>query len=311
MKKYGRIWLLALFIPLCAQAAHDPAAALNLDAPSRLSGMAGTEAKIEAPQVPRAQKAPGLGKVRIAFPERALKSLAGFRIVRKISDKVVKEGEFPSADSTHSLMSGDYALTLLFANLDYQPPTEMSLGDFVVEKGKTAEIVLGDLVFAVAEELTQAPVKAMIVTDSGIGRIVLRTLSHGNEDDLFLPKVLLPGTYDVSLLYRRSETPAKIASGLEVTAGRETVLTLNSGIALVRPAGAAVTGWDLLPAGGGEPVLSVRRGLDNEEPLWRPFLVPPGTYDLQVQVAGRDDALLVGEGIAIKPGQPVKFDLGL
>ena len=267
--------------------------------------------KVEQARTQVVQQATGLGKVRIVVPESALQSLAGIRIVRKISDKVVKEGELSAADSTHPLMSGEYSLTMLFANPNYQPPTEMKVGDFTIVKGETAEVALGALVFNIAEELKDAPVEAIIVTDSAAGREVLRILPHGNDYYLFKPKALLPGAYDVAFLYRRCEKAAKVATGLAVAAGKETVLTLDSGIIVSRPNETRVRGWDLLPAGGGESVLSVRRGGDNEEPLWRPFPVLPGTYDLQLLVNDMDEDLLAGEGIEIKPGQTVKFDTGL
>ncbi len=267
--------------------------------------------KVEQAKTQVVQQATGLGKLRIAVPESALQSLKGFRIVRKSSGKVVKEGELPAADSTHPLMSGDYSLTLLFANPNYQPPTEMPLGDFTVVKGGTAAMELGALVFNIAEELKEAPVEAIIVSESGADREVLRILPHGNDYYLFKPKALLPGTCDVSFLYRRCEKPSKVAAGLGVAAGQETVLTLDSGILVTRPGETRVRGWDLLPAGGGEPVLSIRRGFDNEEPLWRPFPVPPGTYDLILKVSDMDEDLPAGEGIAIEAGRTVRFDTGL
>ena len=267
--------------------------------------------KVEQAKTQVVTQATGLGKVRIVLPESALKSLAGFRIVRKISDKTVKEGELPSADSTHPLISGDYALTLLFANPNYQPPTEMPAGDFSVAKGATTEIGLGALVFNVAEELKEAPVAAIVVTGGASGGETLRILPHGNDYYLFKPKALVPGTYDVSFLYSRCETPARIASGLEIAAGRETVVTLDSGLVVARPQETRVRGWDLVPTGGGEPALSIRRGFDNEEPLWRPFPAPPGTYDLILKVNDMDEDLPVGEDLEIRPGQTVRFDTGL
>ncbi|MGD9780683.1 MAG: VWA domain-containing protein [Kiritimatiellia bacterium] len=267
--------------------------------------------KVEQAKTQVVRQATGLGKLRIAMPESALKSLAGFRIVRKISDKVVKEGELSLADSTHPLMSGDYALTLLFANPNYQPPTEMPLGDFAVAKGETTEIALGALVFNVAEELKKAPVEAVVILESGSGREVVRILRHDNDYYLFKPKALPSGAYDVAFLYSRCETPSTVAADLAVAAEKETVLTLDSGIVVARPSETRVRGWDLVPAGGGEPVLSIRRGSDNEEPLWRPFPVRPGTYDLILKVSDMDEDLPVGEGIAIEAGQTVQFDTGL
>lgn len=267
--------------------------------------------KVEQAKTQVVQQATGLGKVHIVVPESALPSLKGIRIVRKISEKVVKEGELPGADSTHPLMSGDYRLTVLFANPNYQPPTEMAAGDFTVVKGGTAEIALGDLVFNIAAELQEAPVEAIVITDSATGMEVLRILPNGNDYYLFKPKALLPGTYDVAFLYRRCEKPTPVAKGLAVTAGQETVLTLDSGIIVTRPSGTRVRGWDLRPAGGAEPALAIRRGFDNEEPLWRPFPVAPGTYDLILKVNDMDEDLPAGEGIVIEAGKTVQFDTGL
>ena len=267
--------------------------------------------KVEQAKTQVVSQATGLGKVHIVLPESALPALRGFRIVRKISDKVVKEGAFPAADSTHPLISGDYSLTLLFANPNYQPDTEMPAGDFSVAKGATTEIALGALEFNVAAELQETPVAAIVVTDSAAGGETLRILPHGNDYYLFKPKALLPGTYDVAFLYSRCETPSPIAKGLAVAAGRATVLTLDSGFVVSRPNETRVRGWDLVPAGGGAPTLSIRRGFDNEEPLWRPFPVPPGTYDLILKVNDMDEDLPAGEGIAIQAGQTVQFDTGL
>lgn len=267
--------------------------------------------KVEQAKTVVTPQATGLGKVRISVPESALKSLAGIRIVRKISDKVVKEGELASADTTHPLMSGDYALTVLFANPNYQPPTEMKVADFAVAKGETAEVALGALVFNIAEELKSAPVEAIIVSESATQREALRILPHGNDYYLFMPKALPAGTYDVAFLYRRCEQPSRVATGLAVAAGKETVLTLDSGLVVTRPGETRVRGWDLRPAGGGEPVLAIRRGGDNEEPLWRPFPVPPGTYDLILKVNDMDEDLPAGEGLAIEAGKTVQFDTGL
>jgi len=224
---------------------------------------------------------------------------------------VLKETEFTSDDSTHPLMSGDYSLVMQFANANYQPPTEMPAGDFTVVKGEITPLRLGSLVFNIADELRKAPVEAIVVTTSGGGPEVLRVEPIGNDYYLYKPKALLPGTYDVAFQYRRCPMPLPVATGVEISAEMETPLTLDSGLQLVRPDGTKVTGWNLLPAGGSAPILSVTRRWDNQEPLWRPFVVPPGTYDLHVLVDGMDEALPVGEGIAIGPGQTVKFETGL
>lgn len=268
--------------------------------------------KVEAAKTVVVTQATGLGKVRIAVPESALQSLSGIRITRRISDKIVKEGELPAADSTHPLMSGDYVLTLLFANPNYQPPTEMPVGDFSVTKGETTEIRFGGLVFNLAPELEDdAPVEAVVIREHGTGRECLRSEYHGNGYYLFKPKALPAGTYDVALVFRRSETPAVVAAGLDVAAGRDTVLILDSGFSVMRPEGTKLTAWQLRPAGESTPLLDIQRGWDNEEPLWRLFPVPPGAYDLQVRVEGMEEWLPAGEGLVIQPGQTLQFDTGL
>lgn len=269
------------------------------------------EQKVEKAKSTTVQKASGLGKLRITLPESALKALSGFRVTRKSDGKQIKEGEFPSADSTHPLMSGDYSLTLLFANPNYKPPTEVALTDFTVNKGELAEVALGCLVFNKSDELNDLSVSAVIVSESGTGREVLKVEPHGNDYYLFKPKALPAGKYDVSFLYYRSPAPAKVAEGVEVTAGREAYVTLDSGIVLVKPAETSVTGWDLIRAGETAPMLSVRRGWDNQEPLWRQFAVPPGTYDLHVLVKDMDEPLPAGEGIEIKQGEITRFETGL
>ncbi len=269
------------------------------------------EQKVEKAKSATVQKATGLGKLRITMPESALKALAGYRVTRKPDGKTVKEAEFAGADSTHPLMSGDYALTLRFANPNYKPPTEVALADFTIAKGEVAEIVLGALVFNIAEELNDLSVSAVIVSEAGTGREVLKSEKHGNDYYLFKPKALPAGTYDVSFLYYRSPAAARVASGVAVEAGKEAYVTLDSGFAVVKPPESAVQGWDLVPAGAAEPALSVRRGHDNQEPLWRQFIVPPGTYDLRVLLTGMDEPLVLGEGIEVKKGETVRFNTGL
>ncbi len=268
--------------------------------------------KVEAAKTQIVKQATGLGKLHVTFPESASQALAGFRIVRRISDKPVKEGEFPSADSTHPLMSGEYSLTLLFANPNYQPLSEMAVGEFTVAKGETTEIAFGALVFNLAPELeNDATVEAVVIREHGTGRECLRSDYHGNGYYLFKPKALPAGTYDVALVFRRSETPAVVASGLDVAAGQDTVLTLDSGFSVVRPEGTKLTAWQLRPAGEATPLLDIQRGWDNEEPLWRLFPVPPGTYDLQVRVEGMEEWLPAGESLVIQPGQTLQFDTGM
>ncbi len=253
----------------------------------------------------------GLGKLRLQMPESALKSLAGIRVARKSDGKTVKEGEIKTADSIHPLMSGEYSLTLRFANPNYQPPTEVPLTEFTIAAGETSPVVLGDLVFNVADELIDLSVSAVIISESGTGRQVLESKPMGNDYYLFKPKALPAGTYDVAILYYRSPRPTVVGKGIEVKDGEEAYLTLDSGLFLQKPETSDIEGWDLYVNETTNVVLSVRRGRDNDEPLWRKFIVPPGVYDLELQVRGMSEPLAAGDNLEIKKGETLSFNTGL
>jgi hypothetical protein len=101
-----------------------------------------------------------------------------------------------------------------------------------------------------------------------------------------------------------------VATGVRVAAGQEAVVTLDSGIQL-KESQAGVQSWQLQPAGGGEPVLAVKRRWDNDYPLWKAFPVRPGTYDLWVTVKGMAEPLPVAQGLEIGQGQTLVVDTGL
>ncbi|MDY6951434.1 MAG: hypothetical protein SWE60_07980 [Thermodesulfobacteriota bacterium] len=46
-------------------------------------------------------------------------------------------------------------------------------------------------------------------------------------------------------------------------------------------------------------------------PLWGPYAVPPGTYDLFLFLEGMTEPLPVGEGLSISKGELLEFDTGL
>lgn len=237
--------------------------------------------------------------------------LSGYRITRKISDKIVKEGSLSAADSTFPLISGNYSLILIYAHPRHQPRTELAASEFTVHKGETTEIRLGALRVQIAAELQDLPAEALVLRDSGTGREVLRLLSKGNNDNHFPPVVLPIGIYAAALIYRPSAPPATLAKNVAVTAEKETLLALDSGLSVVRPSKTRIAAWELRPAGESVPLLTVRRSPGNEYPLWRPFPVPPGTYDLHLHVDGTDEILPAGEDISIVPGQIVRFNTGL
>ena len=110
--------------------------------------------------------------------------------------------------------------------------------------------------------------------------------------------------------YSRIETPLVVARGVTVSAGLEPVVSLDSGIRVPKVAGQNVTGWDLVSTEDQTALLEVRRRWDNEVPLWRIFVVPPGTYDLNVYIEGMEEPLPAGEGLVIAGGELLEFDTG-
>ena len=102
-----------------------------------------------------------------------------------------------------------------------------------------------------------------------------------------------------------------IATNITVQAGKQSTVTLDSGFVLKKPGSTDVTGWDLTRSGSSGAFLQVRRGSDNQEPLWRRFIVPPGVYDLKIYVKGMDEPLPAGNDMEVRKGQTLEFDPGL
>ncbi|MFH0908600.1 MAG: VWA domain-containing protein [bacterium] len=267
--------------------------------------------KVEQARTTVVQKKTGLGKLQLVVPESALTGLSGFKIIRKDTGGVIKEAKFAGADSLHPLPSGSYALTLSFANSNYQPPTDVVIRDFEINGGETAQLQLGAISFNVAEGLPDLNVSAVILTDRRTDQPLLTTEPKGNDYYLYKTKAVPAGEYDVLIQYSRSPQSTVLATNVVVADGKETYVTLDTGIVLKRPQSSDVTGWDLLPAGSQSPYLQVRRGSDNNEPLWRRFMVQPGTYDLRVLVQGMTEPLDAAQGIEIKKGETLDFDTGL
>ncbi|MBN2311443.1 MAG: VWA domain-containing protein [Candidatus Hydrogenedentes bacterium] len=268
-------------------------------------------AKVEQAKTTAVSAGTKLGKLRIAMPEPATISIASIKIVRHSDGTLIKTVEDPPADANHPLPAGDYEVIMGFANPNYQDPTEVSYGVYQVVGGETTSLTLGAVLLNLAEPLGEA-VDAVSVVEAGADTplVTIANTSH-NDYYLFKPKPVPEGIYDLVFQYYRSPKPTVVATDIEVKEEQAAVATLDSGFVLKRPADQGVNGWDLLPAGEKEPVLVVRRGHDNDEPVWRHFLVPPGKYDLNVLLPGMEEALLIGEGIQVEKGQTVVFDLGL
>ncbi|MBN1827379.1 MAG: VWA domain-containing protein [Candidatus Eisenbacteria bacterium] len=266
--------------------------------------------KVEEVKSTRVKASTGLGKLRLLLPEASAISLGGIRILKSADGAKVKEAEV-GPESLHPLLAGDYRLVLLFGNPNYKPPTEVEIDPFTVAGGGTTEVVLGSIGFRVDEELPDLNLDGILLRRSGEEDLLLDLNVDGNDYYLWKAKPIPAGRYDVLLRYYRSPEPMVLFEGVEVRAGEETPLVVNTGFVLTPPASGGVTGWDLVPAGGSEPIIQVRRGWDNQEPLWRRFVVPPGTYDLMLHLDGMEEPLPAGQGIRIEAGETMEFDSGL
>jgi len=263
--------------------------------------------KVEEARTTKVAAKSRLGKLKLSLPPSAVKALHGLKIM-KPDGAVVKEATGLAAESLHPLLAGKYKLALAFANPNYKPPTDADLGEYEVKGGETTEVKLGAVVLNRAKGLGDATNKIGLL-DQGGEQYYVEIQAHNNDYYLWMPKAAPAGAYDLLFTYGPNKKPSLVARGLKVEEGRETVVTLDSGIALKQAPG--VQGWDLLPAGGKTPVLEIRRRWDNDYPLWKSFPVQPGVYDLQLHMKGMKEPLPVGQGLEIKKGQTLLFDAGL
>ncbi|MFO7598705.1 MAG: VWA domain-containing protein [Candidatus Desulfacyla sp.] len=265
------------------------------------------EVKVEAAKTTTVKARTQLGKLKISLPQSALKTQGEIKIVRTKDDKVIKSAE-PQAEGTHPLPAGEYEVILQFSNANYKPASEASLGRFEVKGGEVTEIRLGAMVLNKAEGLGDAA-EAVVVLPAGSDTPFVRNDAGGNDYYLWKTKPLPAGTYDLGLVYSRSPDLFKVVKGIAIEAGKETVVTLDSGIQ-IKP-NPQILSWQLTPSGREEIILKVKRRSDNDYPLWKAFPVAPGTYDLGVFLKGMDEPLPAGEGIEIKKGEVLLFDPGL
>ncbi len=251
----------------------------------------------------------GLGRLRFIFPEGGEKSLAHIRIIRKKDDKTIKTAETPNADTTHPLMSGEYDVVVGYSNSNYQKPSEIYPIPVFINGGETYEIKLGALAFNVADALMDIPASSVTLRSSD-GRFVINTPASGNNYYFFTTKPLMPGKYSFEYKYKTMPETAVVSKNIVITAGEETVLTMDSGIKIKKHE-QSMSGFDLISETSEDTVLQVRRRWDNDYPLWETFPVPPDTYTILVYLKGMDEPLPIAEGISIKKGQIIELDTGL
>ncbi len=239
------------------------------------------------------------GTASVRIPDKGLRSVTWVRFAGEASLPSCTVSN-PAPVASAILPAGRYRVILGFANSNYKPPTEVDVGRVQVAAGTTNALACGILSFDVRRDLPDLDLSEVIVRGRD-GAPAVRLQDTGNTYYFFEPKPLSPGIYDIAIVYYRSAGPSVMATGLVVRAGAETVAAFDTGFALRRPERGSVQGWSLTREGESLPWLAVRRGLDNDEPLWRRFMVPPGRYLLSVEWAqAPTDA--APETVTVEPG---------
>lgn len=290
--------------------------------------------KVEAAKATTVQAATGLGKLQVSMPKGSEVSLAFLQITRVKDGKILKKVESVKAESIHPLLSGKYTVACGFATPNYGAPTLTEIGEITIVKGETRDLQLGSISFNIPKDLVdndwknRINISEVVLADAGTNEPVVTVLSNNNGYYNYKPKPVLAGVYNVSFRYStNTEDPTIVSRNVQVSPGKDTVVTLDCGIRL-KLAESDISGWDLVPKDQETaveeedeaenparlPLLQVRAfsatggGGDS---LWYPYLVPPGRYDLMVHVTGMDEPLPVAEDVELGAGKLLQFDAGL
>lgn len=274
------------------------------------------EKKVEKAKVTVKKAATGLGKLQVTIPEAGLVSLNTLKLVRKKDNKTLRTVKGPRADATYPLLSGEYELVAGYANSNYKPDSEVSLGIWNVKGGETTTVSLGLMTINIADSLKEMPTGAVIITGA-VNGFKLITANNDNPYYLYTPKPLPPGDYTLNVHYRLNylykntpDTPVVLAGPVTIESGKNATLTLDSGIRLKKAAEPSVTGWEL-KNGEGKTMIKIGRAFNGDWPLWKVYGVMPGSYQLNVLLEGMSEPLPVAEALEIKAGELLEFDTGL
>ncbi len=271
------------------------------------------EVKVEAAKTTTKTVTTGLGKFEIIMPPNsATKSLNALKFIKKADGSAVKNQEKPADSSIHPLMSGEYEIVLGFANPNYKPDTEVSIGIFTLNGGETKTIKLGSMAFNIAPSLEKNPVASIIIVDEETNKPFVKLDHNDNGYYIFKTKPLPEGVYKVQLHYSQSPEPTTVAKNVKIEPGKEAIVTLDSGFQLKQPKSLNVIGWDLVPVEGNPDYsLKAKRRSDNDYPLWHTFPVMSGAYNLFLYDKGMKEPLPAAQGIEIKKGELLNFDTGM
>lgn len=273
--------------------------------------------KVEKAKTIKRKVVSRLGKLEIKIPEKGLRAVNTFKIVRKGDGKIIKTIKDPVADSTHPLLSGEYELIAGFANSNYKPDSEVSFGYITIKGGETVQVDFGLLFVNIADSLQKMPAGAVIITSENNKKFKLVTYYTGNSYYFYKPKPLPRGNYDFAVHYKYNsryntpDSPVILSKNIEILPGQQAVVTIDSGIVLKKVLSSPVKAWELVKTGSRDIVLRIEQASNGDFPLWEPYAVSPGVYDLYVYMEGMDEPLPAGEGINIAKGELLEFDSGL
>lgn len=226
------------------------------------------------------------GILEIHMPAEAAASLAGVHVERPDGSARMTVASNGTAVAIAAMAPGTRRIVLGFANSNYQPPTEVVLDEVAIAAEAHRIVRLGALAFEVPESLPDLNLAGIVVRRTGGGRpFELELKDAGNTYYFFKPKPLPEGVYEVAIRYSRSTVPSVVATGVVVGAADTTTVRLDSGFVVRKPDGPRVEGWAVSRQGEAAPWLEVSRRSDNDEPLWRRVIAPPGAYTLVLRRA--------------------------
>lgn len=291
----------------------------------------GVAEKVEAARITAKNVGTGLGKLAVTMPAESAKSLHAIEITRVADGKIIKTAEKPDPKSLHPLVSGQYRVAALFKTPNYGSPTRTEIGVVNIKAKQVRELRLGAIALNLPNSLIEGDdwkakigVDAVELYDSGTENRVVQVLSNNNGHYNFFDKPMLPGVYDIRFHYKWAEAPTTVATQIVVKPGKTSTAIIDSGIR-IRENDGDIVGWrlyrhaeqtaDASEDGGLAPERSLafeaKKEWNTSAPLWRPYLLPPGTFDIEVDIKGMTEPLPVAEAVSITPGELLWFDTGL
>jgi hypothetical protein len=157
--------------------------------------------KVEKARTAVKKNSTKLGKLQVTIPEDGLECLNSLKIVRKKDGKLLRTVEDPRPNATFPLLDGEYELVAGYANSNYKPDSEVTLGTWIVRGGETTVVPMGLLRVNIADPLKEMPTGAVIVNSVAQG-FELVTPYNDNPYFLYKPKPVPPGEYTFSVHYK-------------------------------------------------------------------------------------------------------------